>query len=217
MDTKKINKRFEHIEVIPGNGYSPYTGSLVFWCYDTLLNKAVTVKSSDGIRNKHRTIKEEYEFIKNLPHRCIVKALDYCEYDGVEYMIMDGEYRGGGRRERWCKIFNGFDEFMAEIFLDRFIHTLMFLQMCEVLHGDIECANMVYNPLTCEPIFIDFGRAEKRSYSWEWLVNQLRLDKVNKLNTFFREISNTGGVYANESRHFSFDIKPIIEKVLDNA
>lgn len=215
MDAQKISKRFEHVEVIPGNGHSPHTGCLVFWCYDALLDGYVTVKSSDGIKNIHRTIKEEYEFLKTLNHPGIIKVLDYYKEEDVEYMVMSGEHRGGGRRERWQQLFIEFDENMAKSFLKSFMQILIYLQKNNVLHGDIECANMVYNSKINSPILIDFGRAEYKKYSLEWLISQLRLGQVNKLNTFFREITNSGGVYAIEPQHFRFDIKPFIEEVIN--
>jgi hypothetical protein len=94
------------------------------------------------------------------------------------------------------------------------MHVFRYLQRNNILHEDIECANMLYNDYTTSPILIDFGRAERKEYSWEWLVDQMSLDKKNKFNTFFREITNTGGIYVDEPPHFSFDVKPIIEEVL---
>lgn len=217
MDIQKISKRFEQIEVVPGNGHSPYTGCLIFWCHDTHFNKSVTVKASDGIKNVHRTVEKEYEFLKEISHPGIIKAIDYYKEGDVGYMVMEGVYKSGGRRERWQRIFSEFNEDTAEFFLKSLMEILVYLQQHNILHGDIECANMVYNAQTIEPILIDFGRAERKQYSLEWLVDQLKLNKVNKLNTFFREISNTAGVYVNEPRHFNFDIKPIIEEVLRNV
>ena len=213
MDTGKISKRFNSIQVIPGNGYSPYTGCLVFYCHDTILDKDVTVKSSDGIKNKHKTVKEEYEFVKGLNHYCVIKALDYYEEDDVQYMVMAGQY-GGGRRERWRKIFSQFNENMARIFLKAMMDGLFYMQENNVLHEDIECANMVYNEFSVAPIFIDFGRAQHKEYTKEWLFDQLKTDKITKQNAFFREITNTGGVYVTEPPHFKFDIKPIIREIL---
>jgi len=212
MDAGKISKRFNKIEVIPGNGYSPYTGCLVFRCYDSVLDKDVTVKSSDGIKNKHKTVKEEYEFIKDLRHYCIIEALDYYEEDDVQYMVMEGQY-GGGRRERWRKIFSQFTENMALIFMLALRDGLFYMQENDILHEDIECANMVYNNFSVAPIFIDFGRAQRKSYTKKWLLNQLKTDRITKQNAFFREITNTGGVYATEPPHFKFDIKSIIKEI----
>jgi len=212
VDTEKISKRFNEIEVIPGNGYSPYTGCIVFYCHDTVLDKGVTVKSSDGINNKHKTVKEEYDFVKDLNHYCIVKALDYYEEDDIQYMIMAGQYGGGGRRERWRKIFFQFNEDMARVFMAAFKDGLYYMQKNNILHEDIECANTVYNNFSVAPIFIDFGRSQHKEYSKEWLLDQLKTDRITKQNAFFREITNTGGVYVTEPPHFKFDIKPIIEE-----
>lgn len=214
MDTNKISKRFCAVNVVPGNGYSPHTGCLVFKCYDAVLKENVTVKSSDGIKNVHKTVKDEYEFIKNIKHAGVVKVLDYYEEFGIQYMIMGGQY-GGGRRCRWREIFLTFDECMAIRFLESFMQTLFYLQECSILHEDIECANMVYNDVTIKPILIDFGRSVYKNYSKKWLVNQLQLDKSTKQNAFFREITNSGGVYATESPHFKFDVGLIIKEILN--
>ena len=215
METKKISKRFENIEVIPGNGYSPYTGCLVFRCYDSYLGTSVTVKSSDGIKNIHKTVKEEYEFIKGIKHPGVIEVLDYYEEGNAQYMVMKGQY-GGGRRNRWREIFMTFDESTTTMFLELFMQTLFYLQEQGVLHEDIECANMVYNDVTIEPILIDFGRASHKKYSKGWLIDQLRLGRITKQNAFFREITNSGGVYVTEPPHFNFDVKPIIGEILRN-
>lgn len=219
MEPEKISDRFHDIEVIPGNGYSPHTGCLVFTCVDKALEAIVTVKASDGIKNKHMTVREEYEFIRDinepLQHKGIINILDYYEEDDVEYLVMDGTYGLGGRRERWRKIFYFFDQEMTKHFLDSLLDTLFFLQSKNILHEDIECANMILNHIDNEPILIDFGRASNKKYSKQWLIDQLRLDKSTKQNAFFREITNTGGVYATEPQHFHFNVKPIIDEVLD--
>ena len=214
MDTEKISNRFSDIKVIPGNGYSPYTGSLIFQCYDSYLNANVTVKASDGIKNKHKTIKQEYNFIKQLKHRCIIEVLEYSFENDVEYMVMKGINFGGGRRERWKKIFLTFDKDMTIIFFRSFMDVLFYLQKNNVLHEDIECANILYNPMTVEPILIDFGRSSYKTYSKKWLVNQLCLGQNTKQNAFFREITNSGGVYATEPVHFKFDIRPIVKEIM---
>lgn len=213
MVPEKISKRFRDIEIIPGNGYSPHTGCLVFICYDTVLGRAVTVKASDGIKNKHATVLEEYEFIKSIDHPGVIKVRDYHEEDGVQYMVMH-RWWPGGRRTRWRTIFLSFTEGMARHFMRSLMDTLFFLQENNILHEDIECANMLYNNVDVAPILIDFGRASYKKYSKEWLLDQLRLDKKTKQNAFFREITNTGGVYTTEPKHFNFDIKPIIKQVV---
>lgn len=216
MDAGDISIRFKDIGIIPGNGYSPYTGCLIFKGWDDKLKKHVAVKSSDGIKNKHKTVKEEYEFLSKLNHPGIIKVLDYYEENAIQYMIMPGYY-SGGRRNRWRKIFKTFDEFMAKSFLESLMNALFYLQENDILHEDIECANMLYRAETVEPILIDFGRASYKKYSKEWLINQLKINKVTKQNAFFREITNTGGVYAKEPSHFNFDIKSVIEEMLNNV
>ena len=71
----------------------------------------------------------------------------------------------------------------------------------------------MYNNFSLAPIFIDFGRARSKNYTKEWLLDQLKTDRITKQNAFFREITNVGGVYATEPPHFKFDIKPIIEEI----
>jgi serine/threonine protein kinase len=213
MGTRSISSRFKDIEVIPGNGHSPYTGCLVFRSYDNKLKDYVAVKSSDGIKNKHKTVEEEYEFLSKLNHPGVIRVLDYYEEDGIQYMIMPGNY-SGGRRNRWREIFQTFDEFKTRIFMKSLMNTLFYLQEHDVLHEDIECANMLYRAETVEPILIDFGRAVIKKYSKEWLVNQLSLDKITKQNAFFREITNTGGVYVKEPPHFNFNVKNLIIEVI---
>jgi len=219
MDTKKISKRFNDVRVVPGNGHSPHTGSLVFYAFDNELGYTVVVKSSDGIKNNHMTIKEEWDLLWGAARGIsgVILPLDYYEEGGVQYMVMDDGGYKGGRRERWREVFGSFSKWMLEYFLWAFIGTLYGLHTKDVLHEDIECANMLYRELSMSPTLIDFGRAKIVEYDFEWLLDQLRLDKSTKQNAFFREITNTGGVYATEPAHFRFDAKPVIENVLDEA
>lgn len=219
MDTEKISKRFNGVRVVPGNGHSPHTGSLVFYAFDNELGYPVVVKSSDGIKNNHMTIKEEWDLLWGDARGIsgVILPLDYYEEDGVQYMVMDDDGYKGGRRERWREVFGSFSKWMFEYFLWAFISTLHGLHSKNVLHEDIECANMLYSELSMSPVLIDFGRAKRAVYDFEWLLDQLRLDKSTKQNAFFREITNTGGVYVTEPPHFRFDAKPVIENTLDEA
>lgn len=219
MESQQINKRFSCPEVVPGNGYSPYTGCVVFYAYDNEINKHVTVKASSGIKNVHKTVEEEYNFIKTINHKNVVKVLDFFKAGSDEYMVMEGRQWefGGGRRNRWREMLIHFDEAQARTLIQDLVDTMLYFRKNNIIHLDVECANLLYNYETNNPLFIDFGRAERREYTKEWLLDQLWIDKITKVNAFFREITNTGGVYVKEPPHFVFDVKPIIKEILHSA
>ena len=218
MNTNKVSKRFSNVEVIPGNGYSPHTGCMVFKCYDNTLGLYATVKASDGIKNVHMTVKEEYDFLYTIRTPGVIRVLDYYEEAGVQYMVMLNEHYTGGRRERWRKILLKFSKNKFERLLFGLMGTLHSLQQINVLHDDIECANMLYSEITGTATLIDFGRARKIEYDMEWLIGMLRLGQVTKQNAFFREITNSGGVYVTEPKHFiKFDPIPVINNTLNKV
>jgi serine/threonine protein kinase len=213
MDNIVDCTRFENIKVIPGNGYSPYTGYTVFRAWDNKLKRNVVVKYGKEPKNMHRTLYEEWLLISNLNHIGIIKVWDWNIYSINSYIVMS-DHTLGGRRSRWREIFKTMNTASCRTFVRSMLHTLFYLQTQRILNEDVEMANIVATD-PAFPIMIDFGRARKQVYSIGQLIEMLHPHNNTRANAWIRELCGIGGKYAEEGQMVNFDIEKLIIKELE--
>ena len=204
--------RFADQKVIPGNGFSPHTGFTVFRAYDRELKKNVAVKMGGTPNTYHYTIKKEYEILTALDHPGIIKVYDYGVSQGTEFMVMES-FPLGGRRSRWREQFKDMNTLQVTLWIRDLIDILEYLQEKNLLHEDVEMANIV---AICfqTPILIDFGRVRYCEYSKVDLLNWLHPFNNTRVNAWVRELCGTGGKYKEEGPMVDFDIEDKILREL---
>ena len=199
MDTAKqiINSsRYINHEVIPGNGFSPYTGYVVYRAYDKELGKQVVIKSGGSPNTEHRSILSEYEILRRINYFGVIKVLGFGFDRDKSYFVMEN-HELGGRRSRWRELFKNMIETEVRQFCIVMITTLDKLREIDMINEDIEMANIVASQVD-RPILIDFGRAKYKKYMRMDLLTALHPDNNTRINAWVRELCGIGGKYAEE-------------------
>ena len=199
MDTAKqiINSsRYIKQEVIPGNGYSPYTGYTVFRAYDKEEKKQVVIKSGGFPNTEHRNILSEYEILRRINYLGVIKVLGFGFDKDKSYFIMEN-HELGGRRSRWRELFKNMSEAEVRQFCMVVITSLDKLREIDMINEDIEMANIVASQVDL-PILIDFGRAKYKRYMRMDLLTALHPDNNTRMNAWVRELCGIGGKYEEE-------------------
>ena len=130
----------------------------VYKAYDTRLERYVAIKV---IRSEHKQdegflkrFEREAKTLAQLSHPNIVKVLDYGEYEGAPYLVM--EYVGGGTlkkkgiRRHWVE---------AARLLAPMARALEYAHQHNIIHRDVKPANFLLTE-TGVPMLSDFGIAK---------------------------------------------------------
>jgi serine/threonine protein kinase len=130
----------------------------VYKAYDTRLERYVAIKV---IRSEHKQdegflkrFEREAKTLAQLSHPNIVKVLDYGEYEGAPYLVM--EYVGGGTfkkkgiRHHWVE---------AARLLAPMARALEYAHQHNIIHRDVKPANFLLTE-TGVPMLSDFGIAK---------------------------------------------------------
>lgn len=130
----------------------------VYKAYDTRLERYVAIKV---IRSEHKQdegflkrFEREAKTLAQLSHPNIVKVLDYGEYEGAPYLVM--EYVGGGTlkkkgvRRQWIEV--------ARL-LAPMARALEYAHQHNIIHRDVKPANFLLTE-TGAPMLSDFGIAK---------------------------------------------------------
>jgi len=203
-----IANRLQNIIIIPGNGHSPHTGYSVFTAWDCDLKKDVVVKAGKSPCTQHLTIHEEWLCLKELDHYGIVKVYDYIFENDIGHLIME-KHDIGGRRCRWREEFKSMKILEVQNWISDLLDTLFYLQSKNILHEDIEMANIV-GKTNIEPILIDFGRVRTLTYTKYALLDWLSPKNNTRVNAWVRELCGIGGTYEKEGKMVDFNIENLI-------
>lgn len=130
--------------------------AVVYRAMDTLLDRSVAIKLilPENEDNSHllRRFNREAKILAKLSHVNIVKVMDFGEYEGCPYLVM--EYIPGGTLK--AKIGERWNYVDAAAMLAPIARALGYAHSQKVVHRDIKPANVLLNE-TGQPLISDFG------------------------------------------------------------
>jgi serine/threonine protein kinase len=134
----------------------------VFKAYDTRLERDVAVKvirklvfSPDELEKMLKRFDREAKSLAKLSHPNIVGVMDYGEYEGSPYLVM--EYLPGGTLKQ--RLVEPIPWREAARLLLPIAHALEYAHQQKIVHRDIKPANILLTQ-TGEPMLSDFGIAK---------------------------------------------------------
>jgi hypothetical protein len=130
--------------------------AVVYRAVDTMLDRSVAIKILlPETSNKEKALKRfnrEAKTLANLSHSNIVKVLDYGDYEGSPYLVM--EYISGGTLS--SKLGTPMPYAEAAAILAPVARALQYAHQQKVVHRDIKPSNILIND-SGQPMLSDFG------------------------------------------------------------
>lgn len=147
----KIIDRYKIVSELGRGGMA-----VVYRAVDTMLDRSVAIKIiSPDTNEKAKSIKRFYReatTLAKLSHVNIVKVMDFGEFEGSPYLVM--EYLPGGTLK--SKIGEPWNYADAAAMLVPIARALGYAHTQKVIHRDIKPANILLNE-TGQPLLSDFG------------------------------------------------------------
>lgn len=130
--------------------------AVVYRAVDTMLDRSVAIKlllsESSSKEKSLKRFNREAKTLANLSHSNIVKVLDYGEYEGSPYLVM--EYISGGTLS--SKLGTPLPPAEAAALLAPIARSLHYAHQQKVVHRDVKPSNILIND-SGQPMLSDFG------------------------------------------------------------
>jgi len=130
--------------------------AIVYRAVDTMLDRNVAIKvilpENSNLEKFSKRFRREAKTLANLSHPNIVKVLDYGEYEGAPYLVM--EFISGGTLK--AKMGKSIPYAEAAAMLVPMARALYYAHQQRIVHRDIKPENILIND-SGQPMLSDFG------------------------------------------------------------
>jgi len=193
---KNIPASFKDMEVVPDNGFSPYTGYIVFRATHAKYGK-IAIKFGKEPKNNHKSLWEEYQVSKNILHTSIIDIYDFIRETWGDLMIME-DLPYGGRRSRWREIIMKWDYGQLLLFFKQMFNIIFWIDFQGASHNDVEFANIGARDENYAPVLFDFGKMRTINSNPDLVKGSLNLNVKSSYNAWSRELFGIDGKYEEE-------------------
>jgi len=211
---KDIPPSFKDAEVVPDNGFSPYTGYIVFRATHNKYGK-IAVKFGQIPKNNHKSLWEEYQISRDIVHTSIVDVYDFIRETWGDLIIME-DLPYGGRRSRWREIIMKWNYEQLLLFIKQMFNIIFWIDFQSASHNDIEFANIGARDENYAPVLFDFGRIQKVNPNPDLVKENLSLHVKSGYNAWARELFGIGGKYEKEGPMLNQDPKGKYDLLIRN-
>lgn len=197
METLNFPKCFFKIEIVPGNGYSPYTGYTVFRANMDDYSQRLAIKCGKYPKNNHISLQKEFDITNKFKHQQIIEFYQINKENSGDYIIMEN-LPYGGRRSRWRDIIKKWDYGQLHLFITQMFNIILWLDKQGWSHNDVEFANIGSRDENFMPVLFDFGKSKVTNSNPALVKANLSLDVKSGYNAWVRELFGIGGKYEEE-------------------
>jgi serine/threonine protein kinase/formylglycine-generating enzyme required for sulfatase activity len=153
-----INQKYEIVELLDEGGMA-----VVYKAYDIRLNRTVALKiipkekfNKEQLEEILQRFDQEAKALAQLSHPNIVPILDYGEWDGSPYLVL--EFLSGGTLRKWMEPEPLPWQVAINVILP-IMDALMYCHKHGILHRDIKPSNILFREEDT-PVLTDFGIAK---------------------------------------------------------